>query len=50
MGLWKEDSWLADLRDPFPAIDKVWTGARSEKDWEWNIQKKDFDGILGNFG
>ena len=46
-GLYDEGSWLADLRDPLPNIEKLWRGGRDETNWEWSIQRKDFDQTIG---
>lgn len=46
-GLCRDNFWLADFRDPFPAIEKLWKNYRKEENWEWSIQRGDFDLTLG---
>ncbi len=43
---WK-DYWLADFRDPLPVEKRYRLNKRTEKDWKWGIERKDFDICLG---
>ncbi len=46
-GLCCDDFWLADFRDPFPAIEKLWRNYRNETNWEWSIERNDFNNTVG---
>lgn len=42
-----EDYWLADFRDPLPLEKRYRRNKKTETDWEWGIERKDFDICLG---
>ncbi|SJN27767.1 ATP-binding protein [Sphingobacterium sp. JB170] len=47
-GLCWKDFWLSDFNEPTPLLKKYWVNSQEGKrDWEWDIQHKDFDEILG---
>lgn len=46
-GLVWDNQWLSDFKDPVPAHTKFWNKDNFKDDWEWNIQKKDFDECIG---
>lgn len=45
--LYWEQYWLSDLRDPVPLLSKLWRKADTKGEWQWNINLKDFDSLIG---
>lgn len=41
------DEWLPELMDPVPLEKKFWIEKGHSPEWEWNIQRKDFDELVG---
>ncbi|HLX90812.1 MAG TPA: NACHT domain-containing protein, partial [Puia sp.] len=41
------DEWLYEFLDPVPVEKKFWIEKSHLPDWEWNIQRKDFDELIG---
>jgi hypothetical protein len=46
-GLVWDNLWLCDLKDPVPSEPSFWTERSTEDQWQWNIQAKDLDNLVG---
>lgn len=46
-GLIWNNLWLSDLKDPIPPEPAFWTERSTRDQWQWNIQAKDLDNLIG---